>query len=84
MNNPAITVYTLPSCVQCDMTKKWLTSRGLTFETVDLSQDAAAYEAVQELGYKAAPVVIVANGGYEAHWSGFQPARLAEHLAAAV
>ncbi len=67
-----VTVYTLPSCVQCESTKKYLTSKDVPFEVVDLSEDATAMEMVKTLGYQAAPVVIAG----EDHWSGFRPDKL--------
>ena len=68
----SVTVYTLPSCVQCDNTKRVLTKTGVEFSTVDLSEDEAAYEMVKALGYQAAPVVIAGDD----HWSGFRPDKL--------
>jgi glutaredoxin-like protein NrdH len=68
-----VTVYTLPSCVQCDNTKRVLTKNGISFETVDLSTDETAMEMVKTLGYQAAPVVIAGDD----HWSGFRPDRIA-------
>jgi glutaredoxin-like protein NrdH len=67
-----VTVYTLPSCVQCESTKKYLTNKDVPFETVDLSQNEAAMERVRGLGYQAAPVVIAGDD----HWSGFRPDKL--------
>jgi glutaredoxin-like protein NrdH len=63
-----VTVYTLPSCVQCDSTKRVLTRNGIEFETIDLSQDESAMALVKELGYSAAPIVVVGDD----HWSGFR------------
>jgi glutaredoxin-like protein NrdH len=65
----SITVYTSPSCVQCEQTKKYLTSKDLAYEVVDLSENPEAMEMVQGLGFKAAPVVITDKG----NWSGFRP-----------
>jgi glutaredoxin-like protein NrdH len=67
-----VTVYTLPSCVQCESTKKFLAKNDVPFETVDLSQDESAMARVRALGYQAAPVVIAG----EEHWSGFRPDKL--------
>jgi glutaredoxin-like protein NrdH len=67
-----VTVYTLPACVQCESTKKYLTNKDVPFEVVDLSEDAAAMDMVKALGYQAAPVVIAGDD----HWSGFRPDRL--------
>jgi glutaredoxin-like protein NrdH len=68
MVNMSVVVYTLPSCVQCDSTKRMLERNNIEFETVDMSQDADALEMVKALGYSAAPVVIAG----EDHWSGFR------------
>ena len=83
-SKPVITVYTNPGCVQCDATKKYLSDRNTTFETVDLSTDELALAAVKDLGYMQAPVVFVRYpNGSETHWSGFQPSRLDGFIAAA-
>jgi glutaredoxin-like protein NrdH len=64
-----VTVYTTPTCPQCEMTKKVLTKGNVTFDVVDLSEDATAMEYVtKELGYNAAPVVVAGKQ----HWSGFR------------
>lgn len=64
----SVTVYTLPSCVQCDSTKRYLARNNVEFKTVDLSQDDAAMNMVKALGYTAAPVVVAGDQ----HWSGFR------------
>ncbi|MDO4253384.1 MAG: glutaredoxin-like protein NrdH [Rothia sp. (in: high G+C Gram-positive bacteria)] len=68
----SVTVYTKPSCVQCNMTYRALDKNGIEYSTVDVTQDAAALARITELGYMQAPVVIA--GGE--HWSGFQPDRI--------
>jgi glutaredoxin-like protein NrdH len=67
-----VTVYTLPACVQCDSTKRLLTRNSVEYQEVDLSQDADAMSMVRELGYSAAPVVMVGDD----HWSGFRPDKI--------
>ena len=76
-----VTVYTTPKCMGCMLTKKWLTDRGIPFESVDLTDPANIndYEAIRALGYKAAPIVEIIGTDYEIHWSGFRPDLLAEH-----
>jgi glutaredoxin-like protein NrdH len=79
----SITVYSKPSCVQCDATYRALNKQGLEYEVVDISVDAEALENVKALGYQQAPVVF-ADGD---HWSGFRPDKikaLAAQQAAAV
>jgi glutaredoxin-like protein NrdH len=46
----AVTVYTLPACVQCDSTKRMLKSIDVDYEEVDMSQDPVALEMVKTLG----------------------------------
>lgn len=66
-----ITVYSKPSCVQCNATYRALDNKGIVYEVVDLSQDDAALEYVMEdLGYSQAPIVVVDEHD---HWSGFRP-----------
>lgn len=67
-----VTVYTLPSCVQCDSTKRYLDKKGVIYETIDLSQDKKAMKHVTALGYTQAPVVETETR----HWSGFRLAEL--------
>ncbi len=66
------TVYTKPSCVQCDMTKKMLDKNGIEYNTVDITQDPAAYEMIVGMGFMAAPVVITDNDA----WAGFNPEKI--------
>ncbi|MFT4190472.1 MAG: glutaredoxin-like protein NrdH [Comamonas sp.] len=68
----SITVYTKPSCVQCNATYRALDRQGLAYEIVDLTQDAAALQRVKDLGYQQAPIVIAGDD----HWSGFRPDKI--------
>jgi len=68
----SVTVYTLPSCVQCDSTKRYLDKKGVIYDTVDLSQNKKAMKHVTELGYSQAPVVETDTK----HWSGFRMSEL--------
>jgi len=68
MSNETAVVYTLPSCVQCDSTKRLMKRENIEFTEVDLSQDEEALALVRSLGYQAAPVVIAGDK----HWSGFK------------
>ena len=69
-----ISVYSKPSCVQCTATYRALDKQGIEYEVFDVSVDEKALEAVKELGYLQAPVVI-ADGD---HWSGFRPDKINE------
>lgn len=72
-----ITVYSLPSCVQCESTKRYLTKNGVEFSEVDLAEDAASMEFVKSLGYSSAPVVVTGDD----NWSGFRMDKLAQIVA---
>lgn len=70
----SITVYTKPSCVQCNATYRALDAAGIEYEIRDLTLDPAALGQVKTLGHLQAPVVIAG----EDHWSGFRPDKIAE------
>ncbi|UTT41335.1 glutaredoxin-like protein NrdH [Glutamicibacter mishrai] len=72
-----VTVYSKPSCVQCNATYNALNKKGIAFVKVDMSQDLEALELVKGLGYWKAPVVVTDDD----HWSGFRPDKI-EGLAA--
>lgn len=67
-----ITVYTKPSCVQCDATKRHLTKLKLKFDTVDITQDQDAFDKVIAMGFQAAPVVVTDDDA----WSGYNPQKI--------
>ncbi len=69
-----VTVYTKPACVQCNATYRALDKKGITYESVDMSQDAEALDRVRSLGYMQAPVVVTEKD----HWSGFRPDKISE------
>lgn len=66
------TVYTKPSCVQCDMTKRMLDNLNVEYNTVDITEDADALEMILSMGFKSAPVVITDTDS----WAGFQPDKI--------
>jgi hypothetical protein len=50
-----------------------LDKRGVGYETVDLSEDAASRERLTGLGFASAPVVEVDEPAGQERWSGFRP-----------
>lgn len=68
-----VKIYTLPSCVQCDATKRSFKNKGIEYTEVSLQDEPGALELVKELGYQAAPVIVAG----ESHWSGFRPDMIA-------
>ena len=67
-----ITVYTKPSCVQCDATKRMMDKLNIEYETVDITVDAKAFDMIMAKGFKSAPVVITEDDS----WSGFNPDKI--------
>jgi len=71
MTETTVTVYTKPICGQCIGTKRHLTAKGIHYEEVDVTTNPAALEYVtEELGYSAAPIVVVDDHN---HWAGYRP-----------
>ena len=69
-----VTVYTKPSCVQCNATYRALDAKGINYTITSLADDPDALEQVKALGYMQAPVVIAGDE----HWSGFRPDKINE------
>lgn len=67
-----VKVYTIPSCVQCEMTKKQLNKLGIRYSLVDLGETPEAKAEIDPLGYTSAPVVVA--GGHS--WSGFRLSKI--------
>ncbi len=63
-----VTIYTLPACVQCESTKRYLAKKGVEFQEVSMDQNIEALEKIKEMGYSQAPVVVAG----ESTWSGFR------------
>ncbi|WP_010245050.1 glutaredoxin family protein [Acetivibrio cellulolyticus] len=57
-----IKVYSTPTCPWCTVAKKYLTSKNVPFEDVDVSRDReAAMEMVNKSGQRGVPVIDI-NG----------------------
>lgn len=64
-----ITVYSLPMCQPCRMTKKWLEQRGIKYEDADGREHL---DYLRGLGAQSSPVVVSGDTVIV----GFQPDRL--------
>jgi len=67
-----ITVYTKPSCVQCEATKRMMDKLSIEYSTVDISVDTDAFDMIVSKGFKSAPVVITDKDS----WAGFNPDKI--------
>lgn len=58
----SIKVYSTPTCPWCTVAKKYLTSKNVPFEDLDVSRDRdAAMEMIQKSGQRGVPVIEI-NG----------------------
>ncbi|MDR6508080.1 glutaredoxin family protein [Arthrobacter oryzae] len=72
------TVYTKPDCPQCDKTKAYFDSKGISYTAVDITEVPVALEYItEELGYSQAPVV-QNNADDQDHWSGLRRDKLVQ------
>lgn len=69
----SVTVYTLPSCVQCNATKRRMDKLGIEYEVVDLLAAPEELERFKGMGHTTAPIV---EAGDEV-WSGFRLDKIA-------
>jgi glutaredoxin-like protein NrdH len=67
-----VTVYSNPNCTACEQTKRFLTVKGVVFESKMISESPEVFALIEEKGYTAAPVVVVGNES----WSGFRLEKL--------
>ena len=69
-----LTVYSKPKCMQCEMTKMWLTQNKIPFETVDTEANPEALELLSYYGWQTLPVVAIDDeiSDNSKSWSGFQ------------
>ena len=70
----AITVYTKPNCMQCEMTKKYFDARQIPYDLVDITKDEVSLQKMIDMGFQSAPIVITDHD----KWAGFKVAKLAE------
>ena len=54
----SVKVYTTPSCPYCGMAKRYLDSKNITYESIDVTVDRnAAVEMVNKSGQRGVPVI---------------------------
>jgi glutaredoxin-like protein NrdH len=64
----SVVVYSNPNCVQCEQTKRFLTLKGIEFESKMITDSPEVMPIIEENGYKSAPVVVAGDNS----WSGFR------------
>ena len=64
-----ITVYSKPSCQYCDMAKQLLESRGVQYQSIDITQDPQARQMLVDSGFRSVPQIYRGEthipGGYQ-------------------
>lgn len=72
----SVTVYTKPGCMQCHITRKYLTKHGIEHTTIDIEEHPDAKAYIEALGYSALPVVTADTDDGLTHWVGFHEGNL--------
>ncbi len=69
-----LTVYSKPRCMQCEMTKMWLSQNKIEFENVDIEANPGAFELLIHYGWQTLPVVAIDDelSDETKTWAGFQ------------
>lgn len=70
-------IYTQPGCGKCMFVMKWLESRNIDFEPVNIRENEEALEKVQNSGYASLPVVEIDG---EIVFNDFNEDKLEEHF----
>jgi glutaredoxin len=64
-----IKVYSKPNCQFCDMSKQLLESRGVAYESIDITQDPDARQMLVDAGFRSVPQIYNGThhipGGYQ-------------------
>ncbi len=84
--NKKITIYTTSTCAYCDMVKKWLTGKGLTFDVINMDEQPEVRQKIIEMsGAMTVPVTIVEDAtdptAPKNITVGWNPAKLASAVA---
>jgi glutaredoxin-like protein NrdH len=67
-----VIVYSNPNCTACEQTKRFLTVKGIQFESKMIQDSPEVFSLIEEKGYTSAPIVVAGNES----WSGFRLEKL--------
>lgn len=79
-SQPAVIIYTTPTCPDCHALKAWLTRVGIPFEERDLTDPAIMAEAKARTGVRVAPITVIGDQVFYGTFQSQKP-RIAEALA---
>ncbi|MFA6281007.1 MAG: Uxx-star family glutaredoxin-like (seleno)protein [Candidatus Omnitrophota bacterium] len=57
-----IKIYSTPTCPYCKLVKQYLSSKGQSYEDIDVSQDKTALDAMVKLSGQMGVPTVVING----------------------
>lgn len=57
------TIYSTPSCTFCVQAKNLLESKGLDYQSIDITQDTEALQKMKEMGVRTVPQIF-SDAGY--------------------
>lgn len=79
----SITMYTTKTCASCQMVKKWLQMKGLSWNEIFVDENPARQQEAIDLSSSATvPVTVIEKAGSpKSVVVGFKPAQLAEAIA---
>ena len=79
-----IKVYSKPNCQFCDMSKQLLESRGVAYESIDITLDSDARQMLVDAGFRSVPQIYNGTthipGGYQG-LAGMSAEEFAENVA---
>jgi len=64
----SVIVYSNPNCTACEQTKRFLTVKGIEFESKMIQDSPEVFALIEEKGYASAPVVVAGANS----WAGFR------------
>lgn len=56
--NKALTIYTKNGCIQCKMTKRFLTEHNIAFEEHNINNQPQYLDYLKQQGFQSVPVVM--------------------------
>ncbi len=74
-----VTVYSKPNCPQCEYTKRDMDILGITYQTIDLTNDQTQRQRLMQAGYRNVPIVETERGA----WSGYNQEKIRSLVASA-
>lgn len=74
----SVTVITMPNCTACKASIRVLNNLGITYSTIDITENPDMLDKIKNMGHAQAPVIIAGDES----WSGFRPDRIKELAAA--